>query len=1037
MTIDKKNKNVKIQTYHFECQMAGKHLSKEEHILLDTELASIALYQQGELISARRLDEGIRRDWETLKQIERLPEADQLEIARTIEQLIIINRDLAKQVVPPIVLFTLERQHYETGHMSIDPRRIALEVNEYVEKQKEFIPKESLATLARIKKIVARTLGLAVRKSELDKETSVHEQAYMTLIFDHAINDLIDHNARKSLEEIIAIVMEHMRKNCFGNSVREMSFYLVNEENHYRESKRLTRITVSGTTNGDPVVLKTSTTSDNFSREHGTEPFTEEEKTLRYNAGKDEAILELRIDERKLGVLVVKLSPGSKLSPQEICYLHQAQIRLDTKIDETLRGRRLARLDKLAHKILDKYGALDEHFEEGIAELMYEVCLYSQAYEADLLLEVSGDGKHFIAKRFNDDGQVTNLPVDDQLRRMASMRTSSLAYRSKDTLVKDIIDPSQETEPGRKRVIGKIIFKARDGEDLSADEDKTFLSLAAMIIGSHALQWRKNLQLLIEGVDPKIAMAKMREGIEEMVKEKLTILMTDISGYTAICAKLQKLFKDSETIEDIAIIKRVIEEFLILIQEVCESYCGTWDKAVGDMGIVEFGAPIDKKGKDPLGFAEFERHPEYHALNALKAALLIQKRLEEITRTFRKELVEIAKKKYAEPEKGTDEYTRFEQNPESWYLDQLCDDTGISPSIDTTTSVYTGEVGYGRLALQSSHDWTAIGTKMNTAARTQHAARRGQIMIPYETRELVKPLIENDIPVPFHPGDKGEKRCETWSEFLRNKLGVDPEKINYVCAGQYCHFKNLEGTHLVCSFNLADANAKVPTINQVLNFEHLRKFENREFAVQNMVIAGNEMILKLRTIPCKEGQEPVPFNTIIPQGSIEEKVTVYTSHSEFSDRKKHRTDHTILVQDGRLVEFTYESAGKLQDMELHELLKPENGKEHNEIFHHKKTPAGCYVLMETTKHGNSTVLKLSKKPHILKVVIRETTIRRNSETIKGDNEILNDFRAYVAEIADQIDPLSQEQKIIFVHKGQYYEIASKDAIEVLRNKAAI
>ena len=119
------------------------------------------------------------------------------------------------------------------------------------------------------------------------------------------------------------------------------------------------------------------------------------------------------------------------------------------------------------------------------------------------------------------------------------------------------------------------------------------------------------------------------------------------------------------------------------------------------MAMIHFGVPRDKaSGKDPLGYGREEFHPEFYAMNALKASLLIQNELGKISSEFRKELLKIAKKKFSPPKiEENDEWAKYLMDEEQWYIDRLREEIGISTTIDTTQVVGTHKAAFAKVTL--------------------------------------------------------------------------------------------------------------------------------------------------------------------------------------------------------------------------------------------------------------------------------------------------------------------------------------------------
>ncbi len=1008
--------------------------SREDHIELDILAAKTTLKERKSEVDEARLDEGVRKDWETLKDAKNSLRPEELRaVMKTIVRMIHANKMAALQVIPPKTYADIQaelKSGVKPEDISIDPFELLMKTNLHVSSEIGVIEPKALHALAVTKKTIAEQLRLLVeaKKANQDAAKAVEQNQTLaldaeTLKIDRELNELIDYiSGGEALEEGIREIMGYLKKIA-GEKFFDIAFYLVNEENHYEETAHLTKINLSG--------KRESSNQEEFTKKNERALFDEDEKKfLFFDPTSNTVFVELKIADRKLGVLEITMAPGQTLDQKLQAFVDQARTRLDSKIDEALKARRITRLDKLAHGILDRHGA-SSNFEKGLAELMKEICLYSKATEADLLLVVSdedeGECDHFIAKRYSDDHDPENLADTPELRGFAEQSAKTLNRSGgKHTLIKDIIDPSRN-EQGQKKIIGKIIFRTDESEELT-DEDKTFLRMASMILASHASQWRNNLRLMVEGRDPKIAAAEMGNGIEEIVRSETSTIITDISGYTRICNLIErKLFKnDKASIEALSVIKNIVQDFLVLCQRIGTTYCGTWDKAVGDMAIMHFGVPIDTTGRDPLGYKSDERHPEFFAMNALKAALLIQKELNGLSEKFRVELIKIAEKKFVPPSiedsEQTDEWMEYQENPEEWYLTRLREEFGLSPVIDTTTAVYSGDSGYVKLDLLSSNDYTLVGTTMNTSARTQGKARRKQILIPRRTHELVKTTIASDTAVPYRISTKkgSSRQFETFSEFLKNKLGLAAEHITVAMNEQYAAaLKNLDGSNLSYSVELRNGAAALPSKGDKLDAEKLAQFEGQEFSISHAQISEGKVKYTLGTVPVN-GEKGVSFKAEIGQGDVEEVVPIYVARTTYEKRRRHGSHRVLRVQDKRFTEFVYIPLGDLQKKELRQVLDQDHGDVQGNVLNHKNTPSGCYRILTTTQKGETSTLELSKGSYLFKVNIRDSRITRGLDNILPDDEVLCDFKAYLAEIIDEVDWDLGEQNIIFVHKGDYY-----------------
>lgn len=964
-------------------------LDRDALIVQDMDLARISLKHEGKQPDERKLAKDIHEDWEILSRARHLPETVREEITRAVIRIVKSQRGLAQRVLPP-------------GTVEADPDfyRLMLAVDRNLAKKSGTgaVDTDDMTVIARTKRTVAR---------DIIQPKLIHH-------VDGSINEIIDGSNDKPLEDIIERVIAYLKNECLGKNVEGISFYLVNEDNYHGQTDKLTKTTVG--------IPSTKIERSNFEKDKGDLGLFEANGTkprLIRDRQTNKIYFELRINGKQLGLLEVDLRPGAELSSIEMQYIQQAMSRLDSKIDEALHSKRLDVIARKAHRILDEHGT-KEKFEEGIAEFMELVCLHSTAYEAEVMVDIFGDGKDWFAKRFNDDRDVSPIQMDSGMKAEVKIPSTSRRVDEKRALVLDITDTTtlhDTDETGA--IIGKVIFRTKKDADQLTNEDHTILNLCSEILSSHILTWRNDLKLRTEGVDPQIARTTMRDGMADIVKETLTVFYTDIAGYTYICEILKEALEDEDTTRDIETLRAVLEEFLNLIQKTGQMYGGVWDKAVGDMGLMEFGAPIDRNGKDPLGHNSTERRPEFFANNALKAAILVRHKLGEVSQVFRAKLLEIAHRKYAGDSKKPEDLGIEEQNT---LLKRLEDETRLSPKISTTTSVYTGDVGFMKLKLGAAHDWTAIGDTMNSAARVQGTSLKMEIRVPLLTRDLVAPLINMDKPIPFD--DNGG--AESWSEFFRNRLGIDPEKVDVSFTEHYEGYKNKAGRSVVFTVNMKERRCDTIVPKSRIGIDSLLEYEGEEFAIESRRAAeGNIISFKLKTVHPDPAQA-VSFYVDIPQTAIEDHIVRYKSPQALAKRTKTGATNSLLVQGGKLVEFVWKSIEVDQDNQLEELAENLGRSKEKMIVYTKMIPTGCYELNceKPAKDDGHTVVSIRKGNHIFDVRVNDSKILSGPGPIMADTETLYDFQSYYETIRGSVNP---GNPVIFVRKRKFYKIDPADA----------
>lgn len=970
--------------------------TREALIGKDVDTARISLLYEGKNPDELKLRKDVQDDWEILRRAVHLPESLKQEITQAVHRIIKTQRGLAQKVLPEGIL---ER--------NLDFYRLMLALNGSIAEKTaaKKIDEESLVAVARTKRTIAR---------DIIQPKLVHHM-------DRDINDIIDGNHDKPLEDIIEQIISYLKNECLGKKVDNISFYLVNEENYHDQVEQLTKTSIG--------IPSTKIRREDF------EKGKEELGLFNGKAGKsrkniihhetNKRFFELKIKGNHLGVLEIDLKPGAELSKIEMEYIEQALTRLDTKIDDALNSKRLDVIAREAHRILDEHGTTD-NFEKGIAEFMEMVCLYSTAFEAEVMVDIFGDGKDWFAKKFNDNREISPIEMDNSMKKEVKIPSVSRRVDEKRALVLDISDTTARESDGSRSIIGKVIFRTeKDAEELT-NEDHILLRLCSEILSSHILHWRNDLRLRIEGVDDQIARTTMRKGVEDMVKETLTVFYTDIAGYTYICEILKDAFEDEETVKDIETLRAVLEKFLTLIQTTGQMYGGVWDKAVGDMGLMEFGAPIDKKGIDPLGNDALRRRPEFFASNALKAAILVRHQLKEVSAVFREKLLEIAHGKYTSGLKALENLTTEEENA---LLKKLEDETRLSPKISTTTSVYTGEVGFMKLKFGAAPDWTAIGDSMNSAARVQGTSLKGEIRVPLLTRDLVEPLIKMDEAIPMN----SEGESETWSSFFSYRLGMDPKRVKVNFEEYYEGYKNKTGRNVVFTLNIKESRIENIQPNCIMTIDDLLSYEGEEFGIESRRPADENIIsFKLKTINPDSGKA-VTFRVNIPQAAIEERVVRHKSPLVLNPRVKMGAQNTLMVQDGKLKEFVWKSIEEDQDEQLVELAKELHKSKEKMIVYTKNVPTGCYELMSEKDHSeqNYAVLKIRKDNYVFDVRVSRSKIYKGIEgvgKIMKDTDVLYDFQSFYETIRNKVNG---DEPVVFVRKRNFYVVTPDEAEKYL------
>lgn len=161
-------------------------------------------------------------------------------------------------------------------------------------------------------------------------------------------------------------------------------------------------------------------------------------------------------------------------------------------------------------------------------------------------------------------------------------------------------------------------------------------------------------------------------------RRSITVMFSDVRGFTR--------FSESRQPEEVV---AMLNEVLSLQVNVIFKYNGTLDKFVGDEVMAFFGAPSD-------------RHKNDHALVAVKTALEIQERMDELRAKMsdsQKEAVQI----------------------------------GIG--------INTGDMVVGNMGSSQRMDYTVIGDNVNLGARLCSAAGHGEIIVSESTYLMVADFV--------------------------------------------------------------------------------------------------------------------------------------------------------------------------------------------------------------------------------------------------------------------------------------------------------
>jgi len=207
----------------------------------------------------------------------------------------------------------------------------------------------------------------------------------------------------------------------------------------------------------------------------------------------------------------------------------------------------------------------------------------------------------------------------------------------------------------------------------------TYLSTTAYFYFTEQKERKKIHSLFGKYVSKDVVeeiLSKSEKGIVDLKGEErnVTLLFADIRGFTRISEKMRP-----HKVVD------MLNKYLGKMTDSIFKYKGTVDKYMGDCIMAMFGAPLKQKD---------------HALNAIKAALDMQKTVAEVSKT-----------------------------------------RGV-PKIKVGIGINSGEAVIGNMGSTKRVEYTAIGDTVNLASRLCSAAQGGQIIISEGTYKPVKDKIK-------------------------------------------------------------------------------------------------------------------------------------------------------------------------------------------------------------------------------------------------------------------------------------------------------
>lgn len=216
--------------------------------------------------------------------------------------------------------------------------------------------------------------------------------------------------------------------------------------------------------------------------------------------------------------------------------------------------------------------------------------------------------------------------------------------------------------------------------------DKDEISDLAMAFNqmSEGLKERDQVRELLGKVtSPAVATALLSRNIELGGEEReVTVMFCDIRNFTALCETLSPR-------ESVNLLNRYLEIF----SDVIEHYEGVIDKYMGDGVMAIFGAPVGRSDD---------------AVRAIKAALQIEKRIEQLARTLKQENL---------------------------------------PHPDVGIGINTSKALAGNVGTSSRLNYTVLGDGVNLASRLEGLTKRYHVPIVAGelTMQLVPDLIYLEI----------------------------------------------------------------------------------------------------------------------------------------------------------------------------------------------------------------------------------------------------------------------------------------------------
>lgn len=1003
---------------------------------VDKTCANLVLAEKGEAVNQKRLNEGIKDDWEAVMRMRRfaelLPETEKENIGKVVRDTIRRFSELFKTEAAIVIPKSAKNKKGEIKK-NMDPFSLLIEVNRHLE-QTDIAP-ETAAKVAQVKKLIVTQIKQA-----------------LIIAAGKIVNENINKYSEAATPEMIAQLLDFIKDDCIPTKVEDISFYVLDESNQFEERKYFTKIKTEKKQTKDrkrsQIIIKNIDLSKGDSSESD---INAKERQLMFETKgakitKDEATNTLyypvKMGDRYLGCLKIKLKEEQNLSTQEIEYIEQALQRLDNTLDDRLREGRHDYLAKLALEIFERHG--EGKFENSIADLVETFCKYNRAVKAEVYIDMDedkaandNDRPNIFAKSFDDFGQRAKI------EKIPGKILSDKIVQTPNRIEIPIYDPSscETKEKGEtgKRVIGKIIFKTGSEKNTLTYEDTCSAKTCADLLSHHIAHWRSNLKIATKGVDSSVARLIMKDNIPEAIKKGGTVYVVDLAGFSEKTNQTTKIcerdFKDDPELNNEGlIIKKLQEDFLGTVQEIIKEFGGIWDKAMGDAALCIFGFPVDKEGVGPLGKDHNEEDlRKFYIMQTYMAHLVINSKLGEISEKFKISLLKIASRKYPQIAKIEDEKEREEK-----LLTKLKKDTGLSPEIKTTAAFFSGAFTYGCIRLKNAEDWTAIGNVVNSTARAQKYADAGEELKDAESADVIDEFVKSDTPIPLN--NQGD--TITWKKFCKKYLGrKDAPKPRR--SEKFVGFKNIPGMHRVVQHDLPLEKKKIPTITKgaiLTGIDQLLAYEGLEFGISEIHPESNQTKLKLNYVNAHGKQ--IEFWVILPAGSIKKDATLYTSPRELQDREENKQLKTLKIESGSIKRYQWKSIGLLQSKAIQQIIDDNKDESSNEqpsfVINENLTPAGCYVCdkypsedSSVQKNGDDQeeIIELKKGNSTLNVKLALSKVKSGKEAFNTNKHLKRDFLDYYDALKTTY---AENDNIIFVQHGNFYLISAQEIKEICK-----